>query len=485
MALGAPPTDVVAVTPTVADGTRASVSPSQLLFSQADWSEAQTVTVSGAAGGETSVLHAVSSLDTAFAHAIHPTVKVTVSATGQKGASPNTELVAQMYEWRNDPRWSSYKAHTDRWDRALLALGETVSDGTLTPMTAAEAQAFVDQGWTRWETVAEALKEIESAGNQSPPAPTATATVSLSVLANPVAEGSAVAVTAELSTELPSAMIIPLTVTRDTSEDGGHGTLSGIPLPAGFKSGTGTITTTDDVDADNETFTVALGSPLPPGVTAGNPSSVTITITDDDTTHQQSRVPYVPPDPDPQTGNQNPVDQDPRSGVDPGESLLTDQDTPSGDEPAQEDGSPVLAEGGPHSDMVEGTDGSDTIYGYGGHDVIYGGEGNDELHTGSGNDRLFGDSGADRFVVSSSDTGDKRVADFNRRDGDRIVLKTEDGADDWPLKSDIIASASGTVASATATTWEKVCTWWRTRRSRRTTSLWNSCGCWERRRPSR
>ena len=42
------------------------------------------------------------------------------------------------------------KAHTDRWDRALKAFGETVADTSLTAMTAAEAQVFADQGWTRW-----------------------------------------------------------------------------------------------------------------------------------------------------------------------------------------------------------------------------------------------------------------------------------------------------------------------------------------------
>ncbi len=162
--LTAPPTDVVTVTPGVADGTKASVSPSQHVFTQADWNEAQTVTVSGAAAGETAVTHSVSSLDTAFAHAIHPTVRVTVSATGQQGTNPHAELIAQMYEWRNDPQWSSYKAHTDRWDRALLAFGETVADASLTPMTAAEAQALADRGsaWTRWVPVAAALWEIEN-----------------------------------------------------------------------------------------------------------------------------------------------------------------------------------------------------------------------------------------------------------------------------------------------------------------------------------
>ena len=81
-----------------------------------------------------------------------------------QGQSHHADLIAQMYEWRNDPEWSSYKSHTDRWDRALLAFGETVSDTSLTPMTAAEAKAFADTDWgERWVPVAAALKQIESA----------------------------------------------------------------------------------------------------------------------------------------------------------------------------------------------------------------------------------------------------------------------------------------------------------------------------------
>ena len=70
-------------------------------------------------------------------------------------------LIAQMYEWRNDPQWVDNKTHTDRWDRALLAFGETVSDASLTPMTADEAQELADRGWQRWVEVAKALRDIE------------------------------------------------------------------------------------------------------------------------------------------------------------------------------------------------------------------------------------------------------------------------------------------------------------------------------------
>ena len=577
--LGAPPTDIVAVTPTVDDGTKASVSPEQLVFSQADWNEAQTVKVSGAAAGETSIHHSVSTQDQALRFATMPTVKVTVSSAsgnqvgaGDGGPQPQTDnsaLISQMYEWRNDPQWSSYRAHTDRWDRALLALGETVSDGNLTPMTAAEAQAFVDQGWTRWVTVAaalaakeaenaggseptspyadliaqmvewrndpqwssykshtdrwdrallafgetvsdttltamtaaeaqafadqgwtrwvevaKALKEIESAGNQPPTAPTATATVSLSATPNPVDEGSQVRVTVTLSAPLDWGLLIPLVLTDGTAETGDRGNLSGIRIEGGFLSATGSIAANDDADYDDETFTVAIDSQyLPTEVAVGSPSSVVVEINDDDTRpQQQSLGPYVPPDPDPQTGNQNPVDKDTPSGdgstgdretnqdTDSGDDSTGDreppEDTPPGDESAQEDTSPELWEGtsgrdalqgGPGSDEMYGYGGHDYLFGHGGHDVIYGGagndvlnggEGNDKLHGGSGDDRLTGGPGADRFVVSSSDTGDKRILDFDRGDGDgdRIVLRTEDGAGPWLSVSEIIAdvAAEGT-----------------------------------------
>ena len=74
-----------------------------------------------------------------------------------------TDLITQMYEWRNDPQHVARKSYTDRWDRALLAFGQPVTDETLTAMTAAEAQASADRGWTRWEEVAAALWEIEAA----------------------------------------------------------------------------------------------------------------------------------------------------------------------------------------------------------------------------------------------------------------------------------------------------------------------------------
>ncbi len=111
--------------------------------------------------------------------------------------------------------------------------------------------------------------------------------VSLAAAPNPVAEGSPVTVTAVLAKALAADVTIPLTVTRGTSEDGDHGTLASVTVPAGFTSASGTIATGDDADGDDETFTVALGS-LPSGLSAGASSSVEVTITDDGAQQQQA-----------------------------------------------------------------------------------------------------------------------------------------------------------------------------------------------------
>ncbi len=121
------------------------------------------------------------------------------------------------------------------------------------------------------------------------PAPPVVPTVSVSASPNPVNEGQSVTVSARLSTVLSGNVTIPLTLTPATAESGDYGSLSHITITGGALAGTGTITTTDDADLDDETFTVALGS-LPPGVIAGSPSSVEVTISDTD---QAPTVPTV------------------------------------------------------------------------------------------------------------------------------------------------------------------------------------------------
>ena len=113
--------------------------------------------------------------------------------------------------------------------------------------------------------------------------PPPTPTVSLSVSPNPVDEGQSVTVTARLSETLSNSVTIPLALASGTAESDDFGTLASITVAGGQMTGTGTIATTDDADEDVETFTVSLGA-LPSEVTAGSPSSVEVTILDDDFT---------------------------------------------------------------------------------------------------------------------------------------------------------------------------------------------------------
>ena len=109
--------------------------------------------------------------------------------------------------------------------------------------------------------------------------------VSLSASPNPAPEGDSVTVTATLSEALSSAVAIPVTVSTaapNTAESGDVGTLTSIAIPAGQTSGTGSVSTNQDTDADDETFTVALGTTLPARVGRGRSSSVRVSIADDD-----------------------------------------------------------------------------------------------------------------------------------------------------------------------------------------------------------
>ena len=128
-----------------------------------------TVTVNGGAPASAVALNKGGNITPIVVTAADGVTTQTYSVTVFRGATHDySAFVAQMYEWRNRPRWASYKEHTDRWDRALLAFGETVADTTLTPMTAAEAQSIADRGseWHRWVSVADALRDIEESRMQ-------------------------------------------------------------------------------------------------------------------------------------------------------------------------------------------------------------------------------------------------------------------------------------------------------------------------------
>ncbi|MCY4341142.1 MAG: hypothetical protein OXE48_07245 [Gammaproteobacteria bacterium] len=79
------------------------------------------------------------------------------------GYAPSAELVAAVrgYAAQTDKR----QTYVDRWLRVLAAFGD---DNGHAPMTAVEAQAFADRGWSRWDPVVAALTELEAAQTTEP-----------------------------------------------------------------------------------------------------------------------------------------------------------------------------------------------------------------------------------------------------------------------------------------------------------------------------
>ena len=113
----------------------------------------------------------------------------------------------------------------------------------------------------------------------TPPA-TTVATVTLSASPNPVDEGESVTITVTPSQLLSSDATIPLVLTAGTAEpEEDYSALASIVIEGNEPNGTGVIRARKDVDMDDETFTVSLGT-LPSSVVAGTPASVEITIMD-------------------------------------------------------------------------------------------------------------------------------------------------------------------------------------------------------------
>ncbi|MEH1966871.1 M10 family metallopeptidase [Nostoc sp.] len=84
--------------------------------------------------------------------------------------------------------------------------------------------------------------------------------------------------------------------------------------------------------------------------------------------------------------------------------------------------------GGTGNDSLIGGAGNDTLRGGAGTDTVDGGAGNDVLVGGAGNDFIVGGTGADRFLYdtgvafASAGVGQDSISDFNRSQGDKIVL---------------------------------------------------------------
>ena len=158
-----------------------------------------------------------------------------------------------------------------------------LDDETFTVSLAASLPAEVTAG--SQPSVRVTILDRDVADTATPPE------VTLSVPVNPGREGRGILVYVFLSKPMAGEVTIPLTLTPGTAEPGDYGTLASVTVSGeashpsiGFDGkpfAIGTISTSQDDDADDESFTVSLGT-LPSSVTAGSQTSVTVTISDDD-----------------------------------------------------------------------------------------------------------------------------------------------------------------------------------------------------------
>ena len=188
-------------------------------------------------------------------------------------ANPNAGLIADIRGYAAETNEGT--EHVTRWQRTLKALGETdTAFANLTPMTATEAQTYLDKGWTRWERVVTALTEIEAL--QQPPV--------LSIDDVTVTEGANAQFSVSLDKVWSSDVTVDYTTADGSASAGsdytGVSTAQTLTIAAGQQSATLTVSTTDDsIDEPNETFTVTLANPS--GATLGDATG-TATITDND-----------------------------------------------------------------------------------------------------------------------------------------------------------------------------------------------------------
>ena len=201
-----------------------------------------------------------------------PTADVTVTVSGVSG----TDLTVTPSSLTFRPSGS------DLWSTAQTVIVEAGEDPDL---AADMATLLHTASGGDYEGVMASLTVTTTDETEPPPR-----SVSLSITPNPIDEGDSVTVLAHVSGTMSDDMMIPLTLTPGTAESGDYGSLAGIMIVAGDTIGLGAVTTVEDADEDDETFTVALDA-LPDGLVPGTPSSLVVTIRDN--TPSANRPPTV------------------------------------------------------------------------------------------------------------------------------------------------------------------------------------------------
>ena len=310
--LATQPTGTVTVAIAVPAGAGLTLDDASLEFTTSTWNDAQTVTVDAGEDPDTTddtatLTHTASgggySVTASLAVTVNdddtlPVVSFASSSSSASEAAGTRNVTVNLSPAPTAATTSlSYTVGgtaTAGSDFSIAGSGRlSVSSGAatasipvaITDDTADESNETVlltltpGSGYTVGSANRHTLTITDNDGVVPPPPPPPT--VSLSASPNPVDEGQSVTVTARLSAALSGGVTIPLTLTAGTAEAGDYGSLASIAISGGQTVGTGTVTTAQDADTADETFTVALGT-LPSDVTAGTPSSVQVTIRDDD-----------------------------------------------------------------------------------------------------------------------------------------------------------------------------------------------------------
>ena len=283
-----------------------------LTFTSTNWNEAQTVTLTAADdenfANDTEILTLTASKSGGY-NGETANITVTIADNDAAGITvPNAATVTEGSTTTVDvklaapPTADMTVTFSNNGDSDVSWSGTALSGNALTftttnwnmtqavTLTAAEDDDFVNDTETLtltakgggYDGVGATITVTVTDNDAAAPTPV---TVSLSASPNPVNEGGSVTITATLSEALSDAVTINLMDTpgEPPTEPGDYGSLRSITIAGGSRAGSGTLDIRDDdISEGEERFTVDIIDDLPSGVVLGSPSSVDITIADDD-----------------------------------------------------------------------------------------------------------------------------------------------------------------------------------------------------------
>ena len=289
------------------NNTDVTASPSPLTFTTTTWSAEQTVTVTAgqdddAANDTAALTHDPSGADYDFVSNADLAVTVTdddtrgvtftpPSLTVDEGGTNtytvvlDTEPTAAVTVTVNDPTDNadvtagpaSLTFSTSNWDTAQTVTVSAAEDDDALHDTATVTHTLAGGDY---DSFAAPSVAVTVADNEAPGV-----AVSFGAATYTAAEGSGVTVTVQLSADPGRRVTIPITAANHGGAS--NGDYSGVPANVTFgateRRKTFTFTATQDtVDDDGESVQLGFGT-LPTDVSAGRPSTSTVSITDNDT----------------------------------------------------------------------------------------------------------------------------------------------------------------------------------------------------------